>query len=423
MKKILYSLLFIFTVVFTACEEDLPKASFDLYELKSLTATAGDMNVTLSWEAYENARPNEYLILWTSGSSEAEGGEMTVDAKTMTATINNLVNDVAYTFSVQPRYEGGLASKTTAACTPKNARYPISDLTAAAGNERVRLRWTKPASERFTRYQVTVNPGNQIINLDDTSLEEYIVDGLTNDQEYTFNVACVYPTGNSIAVETSATPGLIYPILASTELVVWEPSTFAYNDMYFMAGEVKSVSWDFGDGTTSGENNPVHAFTTTGTYTVAVTVTYVNNTTESGSLTVTVGNYKWNSVDLNFGGLTGYVKTSNPVFSPDGKTMYVKGIKNNITAADISHGTYTSLWNTSMPYESNFIPTRIETTEQLVFIPTEFGVLHAVRTDGSGIAWSHKISHSAITSLKNAGKGKIIVMTMDGTVTCLEYPL
>lgn len=316
-------MLFIFTVVFTACEEDLPKASFDLYELKSLTATAGDMNVTLSWEAYENARPNEYLILWTSGSSEAEGGEMTVDAKTMTATINNLVNDVAYTFSVQPRYAGGLASKTTAACTPKNARYPISDLTAAAGNERVRLRWTKPASERFTRYQVTVNPGNQIINLDDTSLEEYIVDGLTNDQEYTFNVACVYPTGNSIAVETSATPGLIYPILASTELVVWEPSTFAYNDMYFMAGEVKSVSWDFGDGTTSGENNPVHAFTTTGTYTVAVTVTYVNNTTESGSLTVTVGNYKWNSVDLNFGGLTGYVKTSNPVFSPDGKTMYI----------------------------------------------------------------------------------------------------
>ena len=323
MKKILYSLLFIFTVVFTACEEDLPKASFDLYELKSLTATAGDMNVTLSWEAYENARPNEYLILWTSGSSEAEGGEMTVDAKTMTATINNLVNDVAYTFSVQPRYAGGLASKTTAACTPKNARYPISDLTAAAGNERVRLRWTKPASERFTRYQVTVNPGNQIINLDDTSLEEYIVDGLTNDQEYTFNVVCVYLTGNSIAVETSATPGLIYPILASTELVVWEPSTFAYNDMYFMAGEVKSVSWDFGDGTTSGENNPVHAFTTTGTYTGAVTVTYVNNTTESGSLTVTVGNYKWNSVDLNFGGLTGYVKTSNPVFSPDGKTMYI----------------------------------------------------------------------------------------------------
>ncbi len=57
MKKILYSLLFIFTVVCAACDEDLPKANFDLYELKSLTATAGDMNVTLAWEAYEEARP------------------------------------------------------------------------------------------------------------------------------------------------------------------------------------------------------------------------------------------------------------------------------------------------------------------------------------------------------------------------------
>ena len=411
MKKIIYSLLFIFTVVFTACEEDLPKASFDLYELKSLTATAGDMNVTLSWEAYENARPNEYLILWTSGSSEAEGGEMTVDAKTMTATINNLVNDVAYTFSVQPRYAGGLASKTTAACTPKNARYPISDLTAAAGNERVRLRWTKPASERFTRYQVTVNPGNQIINLDDTSLEEYIVDGLTNDQEYTFNVVCVYPTGNSIAVETSATPGLIYPILASTELVVWEPSAFAYNDMYFMAGEMKSVSWDFGDGTTSGENNPVHAFTTTGTYTVAVTVTYVNNTTESGSLTVTVGNYKWNSVDLNFGGLTGYVKTSNPVFSPDGKTMYIPTSTpaGHLFAIDVVSGEFKWVFAISqITYGGGALVAPDGTIYQCVRNATINNV-YAINPNGTQ-QWAIKL---------DAAKGAFPALSADGVLYCL----
>lgn len=109
-------------------------------------------------------------------------------------------------------------------------------------------------------------------------------------------------------------------------------------------------------------------------------------------------------------------------FSPDGKTMYIKGIKNNITAVDVSKGNYTPLWSTLMPYESNFIPTRMETTEDYVFIPTEFGVVHAVRTDGSGIAWSHKVSHSAVTSLKNAGNHRLIVMTMDGTVACLMYP-
>ena len=323
MKKIIYSLLFVITAVCAACDEELPKASFDLYELKTLTATAGDMNVALSWEAYPDARPDEYLISWTSGSSGAEGGQMTVEAEASGATVSDLVNDVAYTFSVQPRYTGGLASKRSTSCTPKNARYPVTGLTASAGDKKVRLRWTKPASERFTNYQITVSPGNQVIKLDDTTLEEYMVEGLTNDQEYKFDVVCIYPMGNSVSAEAVATPGIIYPVAVNTELVVWESAVFAYNDMYFTGGNVKSVSWDFGDGTTSGENNPVHAFTTTGTYTVAVTVTYVNNTTESGSLTVTVGNYKWNSVDLNFGGLTGYVKTSNPVFSPDGKTMYI----------------------------------------------------------------------------------------------------
>lgn len=108
-------------------------------------------------------------------------------------------------------------------------------------------------------------------------------------------------------------------------------------------------------------------------------------------------------------------------FSPDGRTMYIKGIKNNITAVDISQGSYTPLWNASMPYESNFIPTRMETTERYVFVPTEFGVVHAVRTDGSGVCWHWKTAHSAVTSLKNAGEGRLIVMTMDGTITCLGY--
>lgn len=108
-------------------------------------------------------------------------------------------------------------------------------------------------------------------------------------------------------------------------------------------------------------------------------------------------------------------------FSADGKTLYVKGIKNNITAVNISEGCYKPLWSTLMPYESNFIPTRMETTEDYVFIPTEFGVVHAVRTDGSGIAWHWKTSHSAVTSLKNAGEKRLIVMTMDGTITCLQY--
>lgn len=328
MKKVIYSLFFVFAAVFTACEEELPKANFDLYELKSLEASAGDMNVTLTWEDYENAHPSEYLVIWTTGAAEDDGGQMTVEADKKSVVVENLVNDMTYGFSVQPRYAGGLAGKTSVNCTPKNARYPVTDLTATAGNERVRLNWTKPNSERFTNYQITVIPSGKVITLDDTSLESYIIEGLTNDMEYTFSMVASYPTGNSEPVEVSATPGKVSPILVDqsekTELTLWEPVTFTLNDMFFMGGDVQSVNWDFGDGTTSVELSPKHAYGAVGDkYTVSVTVTYTDGTTDTGSMDITVVNYKWDSINLESGNYKGYVKVSNPVFSLDGKTMYI----------------------------------------------------------------------------------------------------
>ena len=328
MKKVIYSLFFVFAAVFTACEEELPKANFDLYELKSLEASAGDMNVTLTWEDYENAHPSEYLVIWTTGAAEDDGGQMTVEADKKSVVVENLVNDMTYGFSVQPRYAGGLAGKTSVNCTPKNERYPVTDLTATAGNERVRLSWTKPNSERFTNYQITVSPSGKVITLDDTSLESYIIEGLTNDMEYTFSMVASYPTGNSEPVEVSATPGKVSPILVDqsekTELTLWEPVTFTLNDMFFMGGDVQSVNWDFGDGTTSVELSPKHAYGAVGDkYTVSVTVTYTDGTTDTGSMDITVVNYKWDSINLESGNYKGYVKVSNPVFSLDGKTMYI----------------------------------------------------------------------------------------------------
>lgn len=328
MKKVIYSLFFVFAAVFTACEEELPKANFDLYELKSLEASAGDMNVTLTWEDYENAHPSEYLVIWTTGAAEDDGGQMTVEADKKSVVVENLVNDMTYGFSVQPRYAGGLAGKTSVNCTPKNARYPVTDLTATAGNERVRLNWTKPNSERFTNYQITVSPSGKVITLDDTSLESYIIEGLTNDMEYTFSMVASYPTGNSEPVEVSATPGKVSPILVDqsekTELTLWEPVTLTLNDMFFMGGDVQSVNWDLGDGTTSVELSPKHAYGTVGDkYTVSVTVTYTDGTTDTGSMDITVVNYKWDSINLESGNYKGYVKVSNPVFSLDGKTMYI----------------------------------------------------------------------------------------------------
>lgn len=323
MKEIICSLLSVVTAVCAVYDEELPEVSPDSYELKTFMAMAGDMNVALSWEAYPDARPDEYPISWTSGSLRAEGGQMTVETEAPGIAVSDLANDVAYTFSIQSRYTGGLASKRSTSCMPKNAGYPVTSLTASAGDKKARLRWTKPASEWFTNCQITVSPSNQVIKLGDTTLEEYMVEGLTNDQEYKSDVVCIYPMGNSVSAEAVATPGIIYPVAVNTELVAWESAVFAYNDMYFTGGNVKSISWGFGDGTASAETTPSHAFVATGTYTATITVTYTNNTTESGSVEINVVKRKRGNPSLNFNGSTGCVKTSNPIFSPGRKTMYI----------------------------------------------------------------------------------------------------
>jgi PKD repeat protein len=51
---------------------------------------------------------------------------------------------------------------------------------------------------------------------------------------------------------------------------------------------IASWYWDFGDGTTSAEQNPTHRYSTAGTYTVTLTVTDDDGTTDSTSQTVEV---------------------------------------------------------------------------------------------------------------------------------------
>jgi outer membrane protein assembly factor BamB len=319
MKNIFYFLTVILVLGFVACEDERTKVNGDLYQVESITATAGDEQVALEWIPNDKANPQEYYLSWTSGTIGVDGGEKIVEPTITFITINPLVNDVNYTFSIQARYSNGLSGKVSTSATPKNAKFPVTDFMARAGDSKVRLTWKKPATDKLTAYKITVMPGNRIIDINDVSAENYTVDNLTNEQEYTFSIVCVYPQGNSEAVSKSVTPGIISPIIvAETSLVLNQSCTFEYNEMYFNLAEIQSVSWDFGDGTNSAQTSPIHFYRAEGTYTVTVTVTYVNGVTENGSIDMTVTGYLWSSIEVG-----GYVKVSGVVFSPDGKTIYI----------------------------------------------------------------------------------------------------
>ena len=93
-----------------ACTEDLKEASFNLFQVAEVTATAGDECATVAWASQEGKPdPIEYLVNWTADDPEISGGTKTVGPAIHELLVDGLTNDCAYTFAVQARYEDGLS--------------------------------------------------------------------------------------------------------------------------------------------------------------------------------------------------------------------------------------------------------------------------------------------------------------------------
>lgn len=323
MKKIL-SFLFILSSILIGCNDDyLPKASFDLYENSLLKAIPGDMEVALNWEEASTGKPDGFFLTWTS-QNDPNGGEMSFGANEKNTVVTNLMNDVEYIFSIQSIYGDRKSGKISTKVKPITSRYIVENLVAAAGDQRVKLQWKKPNSDKLTGYKITVNPGGQEYTLSDPNLESYVISGLTNDQEYDFKVISIYTNGESETTSVKATPGIVIPILVAKNYYLPNQTiNFTYNEMYFIGGDIQSVLWNFGDGSTSTDKNAQHAYTKGGEYDVNIDVTYTDNTKESKSMKIYVIEMIWNYTLKNSNGSNGQIKTSNPVFSPDGKTIYI----------------------------------------------------------------------------------------------------
>jgi outer membrane protein assembly factor BamB/predicted MPP superfamily phosphohydrolase len=107
--------------------------------------------------------------------------------------------------------------------------------------------------------------------------------------------------------------------------------------------------------------------------------------------------------------------------SEDSTLVYAKTMEGELIGISTSEPGMKITWesNTQLNYE--IAPTAIVEFLNIVYVPSNSGLVTAVnRTDGS-ILWKHKISNSLITNITPVGKNKVVVTTMDGKVTCLEY--
>jgi hypothetical protein len=79
------------------------------------------------------------------------------------------------------------------------------------------------------------------------------------------------------------------PVLSSNSVAL-SGSRFAFSSVVTTTAAIDSVVWDFGDGNTSRQNNPIHIYAASGSYEVCVTVyTKCGNETQCMNVLATVG--------------------------------------------------------------------------------------------------------------------------------------
>ena len=209
----------------------------------TLTATAGDGQVTLTWSA---ARSNERVVSWIYGVKE---GRNFYDWKpvpgssrsTTTYIVTGLNNGTRYRFKVMA-VDGSVGGprSNVAFATPARPPGPVApaNLTVSAGYTQVTLSWDDPDNASITGYEyrsgtgATWDPDWTAIAGSGSATTSHTVMGLTDGTRYTVEVRAIDDTGSGQAASLRAASG--------------EPLA-PVNVTWSQSGTTATVSWDDAD--------------------------------------------------------------------------------------------------------------------------------------------------------------------------------
>ncbi len=183
-----------------------------------VTATGGDAQVTLAWVAEEHSA----IHAWEYRQKEGAGAygnwtRMTGSGRTTREyVVKGLTNDTLYTFQIRPIAEGWqLVPSKEVSATPR-VPDPLpapTGFTAAAGDTQATLAWTGPEHSAITAWEYRQKAGAEdygswmSMTGSTGATREYVVEGLTNDTLYTFQIRPVAEGWLPVPSEdASATP-------------------------------------------------------------------------------------------------------------------------------------------------------------------------------------------------------------------------
>ena len=169
-----------------------------------LTATAGNLQVSLSWTASSGATSYHVKRGTTSGGPYTQ-----VAAPTATSyTDSGLTNGTIYYYVVTAvNASGESGNSTEASATPSAQLQAPTGLTAVPGNSQVTLSWTAIGTATSYHVKRSTTSGGPYAQVANPVANFYFDTGLSNSTKYYYVVTAVYSSAESgNSAQVSATP-------------------------------------------------------------------------------------------------------------------------------------------------------------------------------------------------------------------------
>ncbi|RIK63673.1 hypothetical protein DCC62_26420 [candidate division KSB1 bacterium] len=196
----------------TPSAADLPPAA-----PQNLSATAGNQQITLTWQANNEADFLRYRIYGGTSPNPTTKIDSVGGVANTTKIITGLTNGTTYYFRITAvdnnLNQSGFSNEVNA--TPSAADLPPAapqNLTATVGDQQITLNWQANSEVDFLRYRIyggtTPNPTTKIDSVNGVANTTKTTTGLTNGTTYYFRITAVDNSLNEsgFSNEVNATP-------------------------------------------------------------------------------------------------------------------------------------------------------------------------------------------------------------------------
>lgn len=210
-----------------------------------------------------------YIYAWSNGATTEDLTAITSGTYSVTVKdANNCTATGVYTITRPEPITLNVTSNVTFNCDTKQVNQ-INTAQASGGVPPFQYTWSSGAVFGNNGQFMTTNQnGTVIVTVTDAS-------GCKGTQSFTVDTELL---GNAAFTATS------YASVTYNVFSIFDPVQFENHS----TGDYTDISWDFGDGSVSDEENPTHTYAREGTYTVTLTVVYPYGCVDVSKITLIV---------------------------------------------------------------------------------------------------------------------------------------